>query len=83
MDKQIWIEEKDRILLKNKSKTIDEFNKGLENKNNYEALIMDKQNKIEILDKTLGNFSLEELENALDGYTDDFFKDIDVAQRIV
>ncbi len=73
MDKQIWIEEKDRILLKNKSKTIDEFNKGLENKNNYEALIMDKQNKIEILDKTLGNFSLEELENALDGYTDDFF----------
>lgn len=81
MDKQIWIEEKDRILLKNKSKTIDEFNKGLENKNNYEALIMDKQNKIEILDKTLGNFSLEELENALDGYTDDFFKDIDVAQK--
>lgn len=81
MDRQIWVEERDRILLKNKSKTLDEFNKGLENKNNYEALVMDKVNKMELLDKTLGDFSLEELKDTVEDYDDEYFKDIDGIQK--
>lgn len=89
MNIQTWVKERDEILIKNDVKTIDEFNKGLENKNLYDTLIIDRENKINILDKILGDFNLDELKSSIEGYDDDYFKDIkeidieDISQEIL
>lgn len=76
-DKKIWIDDKDIILSRNKSQTIEEFSHGLNKKNIHETLIKDKKNKINILEKTLGNFSLEELKEMIDGYEREYFEDVE------
>ena len=76
-DKKIWIDDKDLILSRNKSQTIEEFSHGLEKKDYHETLIKDKKNKIDILEKTLGNFSLEELKETVGGYEREYFKDVE------
>lgn len=65
------------ILYKNNSSTLEEFKKGLDKNQNYKNLLIDRKGKIEVIDRILGNTTLEELKNQLSIYNDEYFQDID------
>jgi hypothetical protein len=64
------------IILKNNSNTLEEFKEGLEKKRIYETLVKDKENKTKVLERILGDSSLDELKSKLASYDDEYFEDI-------
>ncbi len=72
---QELIENINLLMEKNKSKTLDEFKEGLEKKRIYDNLIKDRDSKIEVLDNLLSNMTLEELEDKINHYDEEYFKD--------
>lgn len=70
------------IIIKNKSETLEEFKEGLEKKKVYDDLIKDRENKIQILEKTLNNISLEDLKEELSNYDNEYFEDADKLDKV-
>ena len=64
------------IILKNNSNTLEEFKEGLEKKRIYETLVKDKENKTKVLERILGDSSLDKLKSELANYDDEYFEDI-------
>lgn len=62
------------IMSRNSFNSINGFKEGLDKKRKYDILIKDKESKIELLRRTLGNTSLKEIEEKLKAYDKSYFE---------
>lgn len=76
-EKEEKVYQLEEILYRNNSNTLEEFKKGLDKNQNYKNLLMDRKGKIEVIDRILGNTTLEDLEKQLSVYDDEYFDGID------
>ncbi|MCF6465811.1 ATP-binding protein [Clostridium sp. Cult2] len=75
-EKEDIICELEEIIHKNNSSTLEEFKEGLDKKRHFENLILDRKGKVEVIDRILGNTTLEELKDQLSKYDDEYFNDV-------
>ncbi|HSH34894.1 ATP-binding protein [Schnuerera sp.] len=68
----------ENILHKNNSNNLNEFKEGLDKKRNYDSLLRDRKGKIEIIEKILGNTTLEELKMQLSIYDNEYFESMEM-----
>lgn len=74
-------EEMERIKRENNVKDLEDFKLGLDKKKKYEELIKEKENKIQILEKTLGDSTLEEIQEEIKSYDYEDLIDIEYADK--
>lgn len=66
------------LLSRNGLESIDSFKAALDKKINYDSLLKDKKNKLELYERILGNTTLEELKSRLEEIEGDIAVEVDV-----
>lgn len=74
-------EEMERIKRENNVKDLEDFKLGLDKKKKYEELIKEKESKIQILEKTLGDSTLEEIQEEIKSYDYEDLIDIEYVDK--